>query len=182
MSVKRYEWMACDEHACHCDVVESAEGDMVDYEDYAALEARCAALAAENAGLKAFGGKLYSMYKGLETSGGGFHDEQSITYQQAAIDAAISAFEEIKTPETDASMAELRAQSVEEFLRGSQLPYQIATVLADYDSVDDATLQTVIWSGQPPEPDGDVWHLEYVSRGNAIVRAVLKELRKGVQS
>lgn len=53
MSVKRYEWMACDEHACHCDVVESDEGDMVDYEDYAALEARCAALAAENAGLKA---------------------------------------------------------------------------------------------------------------------------------
>lgn len=47
MSVKRYEWVACDEHVCHCDVVESAEGDMVDYEDYAALEARCAALAAE---------------------------------------------------------------------------------------------------------------------------------------
>lgn len=47
MSVKRYEWVACDEHACHCDVVESAEGDMVDYEGYAAIEARCAALAAE---------------------------------------------------------------------------------------------------------------------------------------
>lgn len=47
MSVKRYEWVACDEHSCHCDVVESAEGDMVDYDDYAALEARCAALAAE---------------------------------------------------------------------------------------------------------------------------------------
>ncbi len=115
MSVKRYEWVACDEHSCHCDVVESAEGDMVDYEDYAALEARCAALAAENAGLKAFGDKLYSMYKGLETSGGGFHDEQSIPYQQAALDAAISAFEEIKAPETDASMAELRAQGVEMF-------------------------------------------------------------------
>ena len=133
MSVKRYEWMACDEHACHCDVVESAEGDMVDYEDYAALEQKLVEsqrefraadatienlqmkvekLAAENAGLKAFGDKLYSMYKGLETSGGGFHDEQSIPYQQAAIDAAISAFEEIKTPETDASMAELRAQGV----------------------------------------------------------------------
>lgn len=40
MSVKRYEWIACDEHSCHCDVVESAEGDMVDYEDYAALEQR----------------------------------------------------------------------------------------------------------------------------------------------
>ncbi|MDI3450584.1 hypothetical protein QLG09_17210 [Enterobacter sp. V89_11] len=53
MSIKRYEWVACDEHSCHCDVVESVEGDMVGYEDYAALEAKCAALAAENAGLKA---------------------------------------------------------------------------------------------------------------------------------
>ena len=87
-----------------------------------------------------------------------------------------------ETPATDAFLAEVRAQVVEAFLRDSQLPYQIATVLADYDNVDDATLQTVIWSGQPPEPDGDVWHLEYVSRGNAIVRAVLKEIRKGVQS
>lgn len=87
----------------------------------------------------------------------------------------------LNTPATDAFLAEVRAQGVEEFLRDSQLPYQIATVLADYDNVDDATLQTVIWSGQPPEPDGDVWHLEYVSRGNAIVRAVLKEIRKGVQ-
>lgn len=52
MSVKRYEWVACDEHACHCDVVESAEGDMVDYEDYAALEAKCAVLAAEVYDLK----------------------------------------------------------------------------------------------------------------------------------
>lgn len=52
MSVKRYEWVACDEHACHCDVIESAEGDMVDYEDYAALKARCAALAAEVYDLK----------------------------------------------------------------------------------------------------------------------------------
>ncbi|MEB7914793.1 hypothetical protein [Citrobacter portucalensis] len=88
----------------------------------------------------------------------------------------------LQIPAYDAFLAEVRAQGVEEFLRGSQLPYQIATVLADYDNVDDATLQTVIWSGQPPEPDGDVWHLEYVSRGNAIVHAVLKELRKGVQS
>ena len=79
------------------------------------LQMQIEKLAAENAGLKAFGDKLYSMYRGLETSGGGFHDELSIPYQQAAIDAAISVFEEIKTPETDASMAELRAQGVESF-------------------------------------------------------------------
>ncbi|WP_100126801.1 hypothetical protein [Enterobacter kobei] len=74
-----------------------------------------AQLAAENAGLKVFGDKLYSMYKGLETSGGGFHDEQSIPYQQAALDAAMSAFEEIETPATDAFLAEVRAQGVEMF-------------------------------------------------------------------
>ncbi|MGC6029023.1 hypothetical protein [Enterobacter kobei] len=75
--------------------------------------ARSNALAAENAGLKVFGDKLYSMYKGLETSGGGFHDEQSIPYQQAALDAAMSAFEEIETPATDAFLAEVRASSIE---------------------------------------------------------------------
>lgn len=118
------------------------------------LEAKCAALAAENAALK----------RNLEGTA-------EFCYSELP-----------ETPATDAFLAEVRAQGVEEFLRDSQLPYQIATVLADYDNVDDATLQTVIWSGQPPEPDGDVWHLEYVSRGNTIVRAILKGLREGVQS
>ncbi|HCF7916481.1 TPA: hypothetical protein NIU53_001318 [Klebsiella pneumoniae] len=82
-------------------------------------------------------------------------------------------------PATDRIVAGIKADGVEEFLKGSQLPYQIATVLADYDNADDETLLHVIWSGQPPEPEGDVWHLEYVSRGNAIVREVLKQLREG---
>lgn len=71
------------------------------------------AVVAENVGLRGFGDKLYSMYKGLETSGGGFHDEQSITYQQAALDAAMSEFEGIKTPATDEYAASLRAEGVE---------------------------------------------------------------------
>lgn len=160
-------------------------------------EARCTALAAENAGLKAalrpsdipsewtdaFGDTAV-----IEHDATGDNQGHSVSWswvgnQEEVIKSVLLAVDgSIKTPATDAFLAEVRAQGVDEFLRGSQLPYQIATVLADYDNVDDATLQTVIWSGQPPEPDGDVWHLEYVSRGNAIVRAVLKELRKGVQS
>lgn len=160
-------------------------------------EARCAALAAENAGLKAvlrpsdipsewtdaFGDTAV-----IEHDSTGDNQGHSVSWswvgnQEEVIKSVLLAVDKgIETPATDAFLAEVRAQGVEEFLRGSQLPYQIATVLADYDNVDDATLQTVIWSGQPPEPDGDVWHLEYVSRGNAIVRAVLNELRKGVQS
>ncbi|EFN4120882.1 hypothetical protein J5B13_002961 [Escherichia coli] len=144
-------------------------------------ESKCRELAAENAGLKSFGDKLNEMHNDLNGEGTGIQGRAEVACQQVALEAAMEEFDAIKTPATDAFLAEVRAQGVDEFLRGSQLPYQIATVLADYDNVDDATLQTVIWSGQPPEPDGDVWHLEYVSRGNAIVRAVLKELRKGVQ-
>lgn len=138
-----------------------------------------AALAAENAGLKATAilladeaNQVYRRWNLIQQPDGDIVDMQTIHELLCACH---------ETPATDAFLAEVRAQGVDEFLRGSQLPYQIATVLADYDNVDYATLQTVIWSGQPPEPDGDVWHLEYVSRGNAIVRAVLKELRKGVQ-
>ena len=104
MNVKRYEWVSCDEHACHCDVVESAEGDMVDYEDYAALEARCAALAAENAGLKKFCKDAafdadYEAELGMER--GGFTD----------------ALNDIKTPATDAFLAEVRAHDLNAFIR-----------------------------------------------------------------
>ena len=78
------------------------------------------AVVAENVGLKSFGDKLYSMYKGLETSGGGFHDYQSIPYQQAALDAAMSAFEEIETLSTDRFVAEMKAQGVEEFAKSQK--------------------------------------------------------------
>ena len=123
-------------------------------------------LAAENLALKKFCKNAafdadYEAELGMER--GGFTD----------------ALNDIETPATDRIVAGIKAEGVEEFLKGSQLPYQIATVLADYDNADDETLLHVIWSGQPPEPDGDVWHLEYVSRGNAIVREVLKQLREG---
>ncbi|RXW28936.1 hypothetical protein DM877_11040 [Enterobacter cloacae] len=138
-------------------------------------------LAAENAGLKEYR---------PQPSGAAMMEALDVFYEyheDVPEQGMMAAFEILcckrpVIPATYAFLAEVRAQGVDAFLRDSQLPYQIATVLADYDNVDDATLQTVIWSGQPPEPDGDVWHLEYVSRGNAIVRAVLKELRKGVQS
>ncbi|EOY3601248.1 hypothetical protein ACP4C1_003607 [Enterobacter hormaechei] len=114
MSVKRYEWMACDEHACHCDVVESAEGDMVDYDDYAALEARCAALAAENAGLKSKAAELvheasevYSAYNSTITEpDGDFMDMQTLQEMQC-----------VETPATDAFLAEVLAQGVEMFAK-----------------------------------------------------------------
>lgn len=112
MNVKRYEWVACDEHSCHCDVVESAEGDMVDYEDYAALEARCAALAAENAGLK---NQLRELFNSCDTgerrgngslSGAAVPDWCVLEKTRQFLESA---------PATDAFLAEVRAQGVEMF-------------------------------------------------------------------
>ncbi|MDE4073732.1 hypothetical protein PWP92_05295 [Enterobacter hormaechei subsp. xiangfangensis] len=125
MNVKRYEWMAFDEHACHCDAVESAEGDMVDYEDYAALEARCAAMAAENAGLKAalrpsdipsewtdaFGDTAV-----IEHDSTGDNQGHSVSWswvgnQEEVIKSVLLAVDKgIETPATDAFLAEVRAQ------------------------------------------------------------------------
>lgn len=109
MNVKRYEWVACDEHACHCDVVESAEGDMVDYEDYAALEARCAALAAENALLKKSEPAPFSklMMEALDVYQAGADEVPEL--------AMLSAYKKLrdglKTPATDAFLAEMRASA-----------------------------------------------------------------------
>lgn len=81
---------------------------------------------------------------------------------------------------TDAARASLRAEGVEMLLT-ENFKAEIAAALADFDGVDDATLQTVIWSGQPPEPDGDVWHIEYMTRGYQVqkkIREFARQLRE----
>ena len=108
MSVKRYEWAACDEHSCHCDVVESAEGDMVDYDDYAALEAKCASLAAENAGLNEKMDKL-ATWPSIEFYSSAWE------FNNGDGNAALEFMCDSETPATDAFLAEVRAQGVEMF-------------------------------------------------------------------
>lgn len=94
-------------------------GSYVKYRDHqevvATLEAKCAALAAENAALKAFGGKLGDMHNDLNGEGTGIQGRAEVAIQQVALDAAIEEFDAIKTPATDAFLAEVRAQGVEMF-------------------------------------------------------------------
>ena len=134
MSVKRYEWVACDEHSCHCDVVESAEGDMVDYEDYAALEQKLAesqrefraagatienmqmqlnaereaklALVAENAGLNEKVNKL-ATWPGIEFYSSAWE------FNNGDGNAALEYMCDTEAPATDAFLAEVRAQGVD---------------------------------------------------------------------
>ena len=99
MSVTRYEF-----ELYHCnggEMLVSETGDYVSYDDYAALEARCAALAAENAGLKKFceDAAFYADYEAeLGMERGGFTEGLSL----------------VKTQQTEAFLAEVRASAVDE--------------------------------------------------------------------
>ena len=99
---------------------ESPCGDYVDYEDYAALEVKCAALAAENAGLKAGAIKAIEDIQCFYDSEA-WHvseDGESETAVVALDDAKCSVEHfvlNVKTPATDAFLAEVRAQGVEMF-------------------------------------------------------------------
>jgi len=139
MSVKRYEWVACDEHSCHCDVVESVDGDMVDYEDYAALEQKLAesqrefraadatienlqmqlnaereaklALAAENAGLKSAHPQPFGpvMMKALDA----YEKHQDDFPETGMLDAFFILRDSIRVDltATDAILAEVRNEA-----------------------------------------------------------------------
>ena len=87
MSVKRY--------SVGIDGVDP-NGNLVKYTDYAALEARCAALAAENAGLKGALNKI------------------AVTYP---LSPHIRGMTTIQTPATDAFLAEVRAQGLNAFIQ-----------------------------------------------------------------
>ncbi|WP_163280510.1 hypothetical protein [Enterobacter cloacae] len=185
MNVKRYEWVSCDEHACHCDVVESAEGDMVDYEDYAALEARCAALAAENAGLKAAINEHSQCFTVCKCCG---------TENDCSDDDVCRAVNDV--PETDAFLAEVRASAIPE---GYVLvPQQIFLEPSDIESIcsqcgdghesgyGDFT-DGLLWVGNIQRDDGSIVHglhissADYSEEGGVTVCEFSAQLRKGVQ-
>lgn len=95
MSVKRYEF---EDYGTNED-----DGRYVNYEDYAALEARCVALAAENAGLKD------------EISNITFMRDDDFFGSSQRAQEVMGRLVNVKTPATDAFLAEVRAQGVEMF-------------------------------------------------------------------
>ncbi|HDT5217378.1 TPA: hypothetical protein RCG95_000093 [Enterobacter roggenkampii] len=101
MSVKRYEF-----ELYHCnggEMLVSDTGDYVSYDDYAALEARCLELAAENAGLKQFPDQIVGFIGKLGSSEIGSETKEKIE----------AAAKKIKTPATDGFLGEVRAQGVD---------------------------------------------------------------------
>ncbi|HHV7344923.1 hypothetical protein ACTM9L_09215 [Citrobacter freundii] len=92
-------------------VFEDANGSLVDYEDYAALEARCAALAAENAGLKAVcEDRRTFIMNGVQL---GYIQVPTVETDPALETIRVAVSPQEPTQATDAFLAEVRAQGVE---------------------------------------------------------------------
>ena len=121
MSIKRYEVNGSSS------VFENESGSLVDYQDYAALEAKCAALAAE---LKQSQIDAGCYKKGMEASnerlvqvaaenaglkGCTVNHAPAVEHWNAWADAEDKIAPVPETPATDSFLAEVRAQGVEMF-------------------------------------------------------------------
>ncbi|MGM8921180.1 hypothetical protein ACS6OZ_04470 [Enterobacter hormaechei subsp. steigerwaltii] len=161
MSVKRY--------SVGVDGVDP-NGNLVKYTDYAALEARCAALAAENAGLKAAHPQPFGpvMMKALDA----YEKHQDETPETGMLDAFFILRDSIRvdTTATDAFLAEVRAQGVETAIDTAK-----NLVAQEFQYKDFETAQRVC--SKFPESDlvGKVEMVEWLEEFAA-------QLRKGVQS
>ncbi|ENL2915677.1 hypothetical protein AB4297_003248 [Salmonella enterica] len=74
-------------------------------------ESKCRELAAENAALKKFGETLFEMHDALNGSGTGIQGNYEAVCQQLGLEAAMDALDDIKTPATDAFLAEVLASA-----------------------------------------------------------------------
>lgn len=132
MSVKRYDVMSYSLDA------DGNSGPFVKYDDYAALEARCAALAAENAGLNAFVDALLSIaWQGGSADGAEIQDlalkhgllrqevysadeHENQVNDPSNFEDGDPVYFRVETPATDAFLAEVRAQGVEMAAKSDQ--------------------------------------------------------------
>lgn len=104
---------------------ESPCGDYVDYDDYAALQAKCAALAAENAGLNDKINKLL-VWPGIE-----FY---SSAWEFCNIDGndALEFMCDKETPTTDALLAEIERKAISRFI--NSIEHILRDRLSPYDT------------------------------------------------
>lgn len=160
--VKRYDLVGDMDGNCNLNEARmelSNDGVYVRHRDYEALQAKCAALAAENAGLKSGamdeievinrGGQAYCVKDGVQVNpmyARGWNDYRAKSLQS-------------DTPATDAFLAEVRAQGVEMLAKNHQ-------------SIVNALKGDSLFS------DGEYRHAIIASAATSFAA----QLRKGVQS
>ncbi|EPX9378612.1 ead/Ea22-like family protein, partial [Edwardsiella piscicida] len=139
------------------------------------LEKRVAELAVENAALKNYQPSPTSaaVFEAIEITESLFDEGRP----ELAMIRAFNIMKMKRSPSTDAFINEMRAQGVE-MLLNEEFRSSIAWALSNFDGMSEESLNQLIWSGQPPEPEGDVWCVEYMSRARDIQEEIRKFAKK----
>ncbi|ELL3748879.1 hypothetical protein RU213_003773 [Escherichia coli] len=139
------------------------------------------ALAAENAGLKSFGDKLNEMHNDLNGEGTGIQGRAEVACQQVALEAAMEEFDAIKTPATDAFLAEVKTEARKEgayFVANRMLAAWEAGFIDDTakNAADIARMILTSTEFMANAPEGDFDR----SFSDGVLEDIAEQLRKGV--
>nr|DAK90752.1 MAG TPA: hypothetical protein [Caudoviricetes sp.] len=129
--VKRYEMKTTYRgHESWDSMEEDKDGGYVDYEDYAALKAKCAALAAESTRLKSAVTQQIDLRAEIKKAGRPPHADflvQSIFEAEEKVKRAIE-----ETPATDALLAEIERKAIRKFI--NSIEHILRDKLSPYDT------------------------------------------------
>lgn len=147
--IQRYDVDYCTQHACTCEVVKDNEGGYVEYEDYAALEAKYSevksrvALEAKHSEVKTYAVNCNDAW--LNTKG----DDISGSYVKFADYAALEA----KYSEAQRELAALRSQVRDASALVKQLHDVVATIGVGVDACEKQDEAWTVWhGGENPVP------------------------------
>ncbi|EMO0630289.1 hypothetical protein WCV77_002728 [Salmonella enterica] len=141
------------------------------------------AMAAENAGMKSFGDKLNEMHNDLNGEGTGIQGRAEVACQQVALEAAMEEFDAIKTPATDAFLAEVKTEARKEgayFVANRMLAAWEAGFIDDTakNAADIARMILTSTEFMANAPEGDFDR----SFSDGVLEDIAAHLRKGMQS
>lgn len=145
--IQRYDVDYCTQHACTCEVVKDDEGGYVEYEDYAALEAKYSEvksrveLEAKHSEVKTYAVNCNDAW--LNTKG----DDTSGSYVKFSDYAALEA----KYSEAQRELVALRSQVRDASALVKQLHDVVATIVVDVDAPKEEAW-TVWHGGENPVP------------------------------
>ncbi|EBN4195303.1 hypothetical protein DRH78_05735 [Salmonella enterica] len=139
------------------------------------------AMVAENAGMKSFGDKLNEMHNDLNGEGTGIQGRAEVACQQVALEAAMEEFDAIKTPATDAFLAEVKTEARKEgayFVANRMLAAWEAGFIDDTakNAADIARMILTSTEFMANAPEGDFDR----SFSDGVLEDIAEQLRKGV--
>ena len=163
--IQRYDVDYCTQHACTCEVVKDNEGEYVEYEDYAALEAKYSevksrvALEAKHSEVKTYAVNCNDAW--LNTKG----DDISGSYVKFADYAALEA----KYSEAQRELVALRSQVRDASALVKQLHDVVATIGVGVDACEKQDEAWTVWFGGDNPVPGNMVEYKLRNGGDKVL-------------